>query len=342
MSGKLKWGIIAAGRIARTFAQALAESATGELVAIGSRSRESAERFGDEFGVKYRYPTYASLLENSEVEAVYISPLHPMHAEWAIKAAEAGKHILCEKPLTMNYKEAAAVVDAARAHDVFLMEAFMYRCHPQTQKIVDLIREGAIGDVRVIQATFSFHAEPVADSRILEHHLGGGGILDVGCYCASMTRLIAGVAVGQDFAEPVEFSAYGHIGETSRVDEYTVATAKFPGDIVAQLATGVLVEQESVVRVYGTEGHLYIPEPWVPGPKGQPTYVHLHKKGEDKGEKITIEADRGLFTIEADLVAEHLGNRQAPPPAMTWDDTLGNMRMLDLWRGAVGLVYDFE
>jgi predicted dehydrogenase len=132
-----------------------------------------------------------------------------MHAEWAIKTAEAGKHILCEKPLTLNYPQAMAVIEAAQRNDVFLMEAFMYRCHPQTAKLVELIKDRVIGDVRFIQASFSFHAGVNPESRLLNNALGGGGILDVGCYCTSMARLIAGAALGQRFAEPIEVGERG-------------------------------------------------------------------------------------------------------------------------------------
>ncbi|MDH7571262.1 MAG: Gfo/Idh/MocA family oxidoreductase, partial [Armatimonadota bacterium] len=157
MSRKLKWGILSTGRIAGVFAKGLAASTTGELVAVGSRNQASADRFGEEFGLSRCYGSYEALLADPEVEAVYIAVPHPFHAEWAIKAADAGKHILCEKPLTLNYPEAMAVVEAAVRNDVFLMEAFMYRCTPQTAKLVELIREKAIGEVRLIQANFAFH-----------------------------------------------------------------------------------------------------------------------------------------------------------------------------------------
>ncbi len=342
MSKKLKWGILSTGRIARTFARDLRESRTGELIAIGSRTQEAAEQFGEEFGVQYRYPTYAGVLENPEVEAVYICPINPPHAERAIQAAEAKKHILLEKPFTVNAQEAEQVIEAARRNDVFLMEAFMYRCHPQTKRLVELIREGAIGQVRIIQATFSFYAELPVDSRILEARLGGGGILDVGCYCVSMCRLVAGAAMGRDFAEPIELHALGRLREDGGVDDFTVAIAKFPGDVVAQFSCGVGVEQDNTVRIYGTEGHIFLREPWVPGPEGQPACIHLRKRGEQKGQEILVTDGRRLYTIEADLVAENIANRQAPPPAMTWEDTLGNMRVLDRWRNAIGLIYDFE
>lgn len=180
MNTKLRWGILGTGKIARIFAKGLSESSTGRSFAIGSRSQDSADGFGEEFNVERRYGSYEALLSDDKVQVVYISTPHPMHAEWAIKVAEAGKHLLCEKPLALNHPEAMAVVETALAHDVFLMEAFMYRCHPQTAKIVELICDKAIGDVRFIQATFSFQAEFDPESRLFKNELGGGGILDVG------------------------------------------------------------------------------------------------------------------------------------------------------------------
>jgi predicted dehydrogenase len=274
------------------------------------------------------------------VDVVYIATPHPLHAEWAIRAAEAGKHILCEKPLSLNHAEAARVVEAARANDVFLMEAFMYRCHPQTHRLVELIREKVIGDVQVIQATFSFASGYDEASRVYANALGGGGILDVGCYCTSMARLIAGAATGQDFAEPIEVTGTGHVGPTG-VDHYAIASLAFPGDIVAALSTGVAVQQENVVRIFGTRGRIFVPVPWTPGASADPACIHVHADGEEP-QRIEIRPDRPLFAIEADVVAENIARRQAPSPAMTWEDTLGNMRTLDRWRDAVGVVYDSE
>lgn len=150
MSSTLNWGILGTGHIAHIFANGLRQSKTGTLLAVGSRTQESANAFGETWGVPLRYASYTDLLMDSDVQAVYISTPHPLHAQWAIQAAEAGKHILCEKPLAINSGQARAMVEAARSNNVFLMEAFMYRCHPQTEKLVELISSGVIGQVRVI------------------------------------------------------------------------------------------------------------------------------------------------------------------------------------------------
>ena len=225
MADTLHWGIIGAGGIAKNFAKGVAHSRTGRIAAVGSRSKEKADKFAEEFCPSARrHGSYEALLADRDVQAVYIATPHPMHAEWAVKAAEAGKHILCEKPIGINHAEAMAIVEAARHHDVFLMEAFMYRCSPQTAKLVELLRAKTIGEVRVIRASFSFHAGFNPEGRLFRNALAGGGILDVGCYGVSMSRLVAGVATGKDFAEPIDVKGCGHLGATG-VDEWAAAVS---------------------------------------------------------------------------------------------------------------------
>ncbi len=337
MADKLKWGIISTGRIAGVFAKALMDSKTGELLAVASRTQKSADSFGDEYKVPRRYGSYQALLDDPDVQAVYIAPPHPMHAEWTIKAAEAGKHILCEKPLTINFPEAMAVIEAARRNDVFLMEAFMYRCHPQTAKLVELVRSGIIGEVRMIQATFSFNSAWNPEGRVLNPELGGGGILDVGCYPVSMSRLIAGAAMDKPFAEPIEVKGIGRIGETG-VDEWAAGILRFENDIIAQVATGVRLNQENVVRIYGSEGNIFVPSPWFCQERAE---IIVTRDGQQQ-ETILVESKGSSYTFEADVVAANIEKRQAPSPAMSWDDSLGNMRTLDSWRLAIGLMYPQE
>jgi predicted dehydrogenase len=347
MADKLRWGIIGTGTIAKTFAKGVADSRSGVVAAVGSRDQRSADAFADSFGIPGRHPSYDALLTDPRVQAVYISTPHPMHKAWAVKAAAAGKHMLCEKPIGVNATEAAEIVAAARRHDVFLMEAFMYRCHPQIAKLLDLIRDGTIGQVRVIQATFAFHAPIPYDptTRLLANDLAGGGILDVGCYPASFCRLVAGAAVGRPFAEPTELVASGYLGPTG-VDEWTVASVKFAGppgggDVLAQLSAGVQCEQENVARVYGSEGWLLVPNPWNPSLDGSPATLVVHRRGEPSRE-VVVPTPGPLYALEVDTVADHLAARQAPSPAMSWDDSLGNMRLLDRWRAAIGLRYELE
>ncbi|HZZ42572.1 MAG TPA: aldo/keto reductase [Tepidisphaeraceae bacterium] len=337
----LNWGIIGTGAIAKAFAQHLLRSRTGKLVAVGSREKSKGEMFAKEHGALRGYGSYEEVLGDEEVQAVYVAVPHVGHAEWTIKACEAGKHVLCEKPMGVNAAEAMVMIEAARAHGVFLMEAFMYRCTPQTRKVIEMIRQGVIGEVRVIQAAFSFHwpANLEEKNRITENTLAGGGILDVGCYPVSFARLIAGVARGKEFAEPTEVKASGRVGKTG-VDEWACAVMKFPGDIVAEVSCGVQVSQENSARVYGSKGWIELPAPWVPARDGGKTEIVLHVDG--KEERVEVESRAPIYAIEADWVAESIEEKQGKWPGMSWDETMGNMRVLDLWRKEIGLVYEVE
>ena len=339
---RINWGVIGSGAIAKIFGRGLADSATGRLAAIASRTQEKADRFGAEFKVPRCYGDYESLLADRDLDAVYIATPHPMHAEWAIKAARSGKHVLCEKPLTVNYREAVEVVKAVQETGVFLMEAFMYRCHPQTVKLVELLRRKEIGEIRVISASFGFDGGSGLGNRLLDNSLAGGGILDVGCYCVSMSRLVAGLANGRDFAEPLEVKGCACIGRESRVDEWAVASLRFPGDVTAHLATGVRVRLDNTVRIFGSGGWISVPTPWQPGlDRGETTRI-IVRRGDSAPEEIAVTAEQGLYAVEADVFAGSLLKKQALFPAMSLEDTLGNMKTLDLWRESIGLRYDFE
>jgi predicted dehydrogenase len=339
MPERIRWGILGTGNIATVFAKALPATRTGRLVGVGSRTQASADAFARQFGAERAHGSYDALLADPGVDAVYISTPHPLHKPWAIAAAQAKKHILCEKPLGMNAAEAQEMIDAARANDVFLMEAFMYRCHPQIAQMIDLLRGGAIGEVRAITTSFSFMAtDPNPAGRLLSKSLGGGGILDVGCYPVSLSRLVAGVAAGFNASlDPLEVKGVAHLGPTG-VDEWAAAVMKFPNDVLAQVSTGVLLEQENSARIYGTKGSLYLPTPWVPQEEVKLVLTRTGREPED----ILIRSRENAYTLEADVVGDHLAARQAPFPAMSWDDTVGNLRTLDAWRRDVGMAYAGE
>ena len=342
MDAPLRWGIIGTGKIAAAFAEALEHTDTGDLVAVASRTEANAERFGETYGVERRHADYEALVDDAGVDAVYVSTPHPMHAEWAIRCAEAGKHVLCEKPMTLNEADTMAVVEAARRNDVFLMEAFMYRCHPQTERLVELLQSGVIGDVKLVRATFGFRLPLDLEERHIANRLGGGGILDVGCYTVSMSRLVAATALGVEVAEPLEVYAAGHVGPESRVDEYASATLLFDGDIVAEVSCAVRLAVGSEVRIYGTEGHIVVPEPWFcSGREGGTSHIEI-RRAVGEPERVEVTTDRWLYAIEADHVAENVDRRQACFPGMTWEDSLANMRTLDRWREAIGVEYDAE
>ena len=332
----LRWGIISTGVIAHTLARALAASSTGKLVAVASRTLEPAARFAAEFADVRAHGSYEALLADPEVDAVYIATPHPSHAHWAVLAARAKKHILCEKPLAMNHAEVSAVVQAAREHDVFLMEAFMYRCHPQTHELVRLLSAGAIGRVKAIQASFGFDGVFPVGSRLTTNELGGGGILDVGCYPVSMARLVAGVAIGQAFSEPLEVLALGHVGERSQVDEYTVAILKFPGEIVATLATAVQLWQDNSVRIFGSEGFITLHKPWHPAKDSQHSEIVIERP-DCEPEVVRVPGADSAYGYEIDAVAAQLERREASE--MTLADSLGNALTLDRWRRAIGVTF---
>ena len=234
----IRWGILGPGTIAKAFAAALPHSETGRLVAIATRDPGRAG-LAEAFPGARVLAGYDALVNDPEVEAIYVATPHPAHAEWTIRAAEAGKHVLCEKPIAVSSHEAEAMMVAARKAGTFLGEAFMYRLHPQTTKLVGMIRSGVIGDVRMIKASFGFAmGNPDPKHRLLASEAAGGGILDICCYPVSMARLIAGAAAGGPFLDPVKVYGVAHLGTTG-VDEWASAVLYFPNDIIAEVSGSV-------------------------------------------------------------------------------------------------------
>ncbi len=331
---ELRWGLLAAGTIAGHFAAGVQESEHGTLAAVGARDAGRARDFAARFGIPKAYGSYEDLLADPGVDAVYVSTPHALHKDWAIAAAEAGKHVLCEKPLTLTAADAEEVIAAARAHDVFLMEGFMYRLHPQTRRLAELVASGAIGEVRAVDTSFSFDSNPEETARLSDPALGGGGILDVGCYCTSLARLVAQAATGEDVVEPLEVSGMARLSEHG-VDEYATGLLRLPGDILATISCGIRLTREDGIRVYGSRGHLHIPRPaWIHPLRTPGTSQIILTPAGGEPEVIEVEATQGVFAREADHVATHAGNRQAPE--LSWAETLANLRTLDRWREAVG------
>jgi len=228
------------------------------------------------------------------------------------------------------------MLEACRAKKVFLMEAFMWRCHPGTAEWLKLIREGAIGDVRLIEAQFAFNMNGNPTGTRMINKLGGGGIMDVGCYTVSAARAIAGNAQGQDFAEPIDMQGYGHVGETG-VDEWAAATMRFSGDILANLSCGLQVSQHNQIRIYGSKGHMTVTGPWFADGKA------IIETGNDRRE-ISFTSDKSAYAHEVDMLGRCVeeGRLEAHSPAMTWADSLGQQLALDRWRKAVGVVFEGE
>lgn len=337
----LRWGVLGAGTIARRFAAQLAYSSTGRLQAVASRDLAKAAAFAGGFGAGVvPFGSYEELLAAPDVDAVYIATPHTHHVEWAVKAAEAGKHLLCEKPLGVSEASARTAVEAARRHGVVLLEGYMYRFHPQVDILLDLLTSGAVGAVQHIDASFSFQV-PLRTGRLFDEALAGGGILDVGGYPVSMARLVASAALGVP-SEPVRFAGSGYVGDTG-VDEWAVASLQFDGGITAHVRCGVGLSDEEGVSVYGSEGMIRLHTPWVVEPD-EPSRITVRRVGEPQQ---VLEADAASeYAREADAVAAAVASLaaggSADVPRMTREDTLANLRVLDAWRAAVGLKYSFE
>ncbi|KAF7721241.1 hypothetical protein EC973_005004 [Apophysomyces ossiformis] len=339
----LNWGIIGTGNIAKTFASALQVAHKGKLVAVSSRSPETAVKFGQSFNVAADkcYGTYDDLLNDPEVDIVYIATPHPNHCEVAVATAKAKKHMLVEKPMAMNEAEATRIFEAVRTNGVFFMEAYMYRCHPQTVKTVELVRQGVIGQVKLVRANFSFDGRPLGPtSRLWRNELGGGAILDIGGYPMSFSRLIAGAADQKGFADPTQVKGVGHIQPETQVDEWAVASLSFDNAISAQLFTGIFADSDCGVEVIGSKGSIKICNLWRPDLTILgPVQIELCEHGKTP-EIIPVALEQtNLFAIEADAVAEAVLEGQKESKFMTWDDSLGQIRAMDQWRKEIGLKY---
>ena len=335
-SEPLRWGIVGTGKIARIMAGAIAESRSGELVAVASRSSARAAAFASEFPVRRTYGDYAGVVDDEQVDLVYVATNHPLHREWAVRTAEAGKHQLCEKPLGVTHEDAAAIVDAAKRNDVFLLEAFAYRSHPQTRRLIELLAGGTIGEIRMIDASFGYNAGPAPSNYLLVRELAGGSLLDVGCYTSSMAHLIAGVAHGA-IVDPDEVVGVSRLGSTG-VDLSATASLRFGAGPVARLASSIEADLENVVRIHGSEGRITVPSPWLPGRIGSSAEIVLERRGEDTG-VIEIPLEEDLYTTEVDAVAGFVAAGERSPAVMPWEESLANMRTLDRWRASIGLRY---
>jgi len=325
----LRWGILGTGMIAARFAKGLKTTDQATALAIGSRSPEKARKFAQDHDISRAYGSYDDLLADEEVEAVYISLPNHLHAEWSIKCAYAGKHILCEKPVAVNAKELEKVLAVVNEQDVFFMEAFMYRCHPQWKKLHQIIETGTIGEVRILESSFAYNMGLNLENIRMSNPAAGGGMMDVGCYCISFCRMVA-----QE--EPVECHAVGFIGKESRVDEQATGILKFPSGAVAFFTCATQCSVPSIANVYGSKGSIIVTNPWFHSDENASLVVNA----DGKSETVEIRYGRDLYANEALTVAEYLDHRQAP--AMSWDDSLGQIRTLDALRADMGLVFDCE
>ena len=338
----IRWGIIGPGTIARTFADGIAHSRTGRLEAIATRNPHKpglAEAFA---GARIIHG-YDALLADPAIDAVYIATPHTGHAEWAIKAIRAGKNVLVEKPIALSAYDADAIFHEAKKAGVFAGEAYMYRLHPQTSKLLELVKARAVGDIRIIRSSFGFNMGSFrADHRLFANETAGGGILDVGGYPVSMVRMIAGAVDGKPFAEPEKVSGAAHLGQ-SGVDEWASAVLKFANGIVAEVSCSIMAAQDNVLRIIGSEGRIEVKDFWfAAGHKGGTGRIDIIRG--DKVETIELPEDRWLYSFEVDAAGEAIrqGKKEFDAPGMAWADSLGNLRVMDQWRASVGLEYSIE
>ncbi|CAN5680043.1 Gfo/Idh/MocA family oxidoreductase [soil metagenome] len=336
MAKRLKLGIIGTGNIAGQFCNGVSASPMISLTAVGSRSAESASAFAKKFGIATTYGSYDAMLADREIEAIYLSLPNSMHHEWAIKALRAGKHVLCEKPLAVTVSQGEEMFDVAKRSGKILVEAFMYVSHPQTRRVIETIRGGAIGELRLIRTSFCYRTSRMDGNIRFDPNLAGGALMDVGCYCTHFARLIAG-------AEPIAISAVGTMHE-SGVDHLTAGVLKFSSGVVSTFSCGMLTQCDNTAHICGTEGYLEIQWPWKPVRNSSFNIAHSVPPRQDKGpasqppkEVVKVEAPGELYELEAnDFAATVLDHA---PPRITAGDSIGNLRVLQEIRKQIGLPF---
>ena len=337
MATRLRFGILSTGNIARQFATGVRASQRCLLQAVGSRSADSAAKFAHAHQVPTAYSSYDALLADPSVDAIYIGLPNSMHHEWTIKSLNAGKHVLCEKPIASNLAEAREMFDLAKSTGRVLVEAFMYRSHPQTQKVLKTIRSGDIGVVRMIRSSFNYKTTRIADNIRFNPDLAGGSLMDIGCYSIDFAQLIAQ-------SRPTTVTACAHLHE-SGVDEYAAGIMQFPNGIIASFTCGMTVAADNTAWICGSDGYIQIPIPWKP-PVGKAQFTIAYgappKMDQLKGpipasgpRVIPVEADRDLYAYEADDFAATV--LDGIPPRMPAEASLSNMHILDDLREQIGV-----
>jgi D-xylose 1-dehydrogenase (NADP+, D-xylono-1,5-lactone-forming) len=305
-----QWGLLSTARINDKFLAGVAESRESAVLAVASRDRQRGERYAAERGIPRAYDSYDALLADPDIDAVYISLPNSMHLEWTGRALRAGKHVLCEKPLSRRPADVTAAFDLAEREGRLLMEAFMYRHHPQTARLADLMRSGAIGRLRLIRTSFSFNATDPADVR-LTTELDGGSLMDVGCYCVNAARLLAG--------EPELVSGVQVVGGGG-VDLAFTGWMRFGDDVLAHFDSGLVCDDRFELEVVGDEASLYLPDPW------HCVEPRIELRRAHTAEVIEVEAGN-TYGLEADNLAAAI--RGAGPPLLGREDATGQARAIE-------------
>ncbi|MBV9715252.1 MAG: Gfo/Idh/MocA family oxidoreductase [Solirubrobacterales bacterium] len=306
----VQWGIMSTARINRKFLAGAREASGVEVVAVASRTRESAERFAREHRIERAHAGYDSLLSDPAVEAVYISLPNSLHVEWTVRALQAGKHVLCEKPLSRRAEEVSRCFEQAEREGRLLTEGFMYRHHPQTHRLVELVRSGAIGALRLVRASFSFELPEPRNVR-LSRALEGGALMDVGCYCVSGTRLLAG--------EPRRVTAQQTLGGDG-VDIAFAATMLCQGEVLAHFDAGMSFAARDELEVVGEHGSLFLDDPW----HCVEPVIELRRDG--RSERIEVERVNP-YRREAENLSAAI--RGEAPLLLGREDALGQARAIE-------------
>jgi len=326
MAEKIRWGIMGPGGIARSFAGDLKLLPDAELVAVGSRSRDRADAFGEEFKVPRRHASYEALAQDPDVDVVYVATPHPMHKPCTILCLEGGKAVLCEKPLTVNAREAEEVVGRAREKELFLMEAVWTRFFPAIDRLRELLAEGAIGEPLMVQVDFGFKAHFDPKRRLFAPELAGGSLLDVGVYCISMSHML--------FGKPAEMTGLATIGQTG-VDEQAAWVFKYPGGQLAICMSAISTTTPHEAGVFGTEGSIRVHSPfWCPS--------KLTVRGETGEKQHELKFKGRGMQFEAAAVMKCLREGKLEHELMPLDESVEVMRTMDALREQWGVRYPFE
>jgi len=316
MTERVRFGIISTADINRLVIPPARESTKVEIVAVASRDQARADTYAREWGIERAYGSYEALLEDADVDAVYISLPNNMHVKPSIHALEAGKHVLCEKPFTRHADEAEQAFDAAERSGRLLSEAFMYRHNPQTARLTEFVREGAIGELRVVRTAFSYSLYDAENIR-LRTDVEGGSLMDVGCYCVSGSRLLGG--------EPESVFGQAYIGPTG-TDWVFAGLLRFPGDVVAHFDCGTCLPERDELEVIGTEGSLFLDDPW------HCRRPVIEVRRDDDVERIELEPVDS-YGLELENLADAI--RGEAPLLLGREDGVAQARVLEaLWRSA--------
>ncbi len=331
VSNPVRWGILStAGIGVHRFIPGAMASANGVVAAIAGRDRERTARVAAKLGIPRVHASYAELLADPAVDAIYNPLPNSMHAEWTLRAAEAGKPVLCEKPLTRDANEAASLVEACKQRNVLLMEAFMYRFHPQHARVRALIDGGAIGEFRALRTAFTFNLSPLDPANVrLQADLAGGALMDVGCYCVNAARLLFG-------EEPITATATWDFRAEFGVEIAMAGALTFSGGRAATFDCGFRAAGKGWYMVVGSTGTIEAPTAFVPNP--DPTLV-IVTDAQGRHEEIIPGVDQ--YQLEAEEFASCL--IEGRPPRYPAEDAVANMRAVDaLYRSAraQGLSHD--